>query len=43
MLMITVTEKNDFFSIQALEVKKEIECPEIFVDDPHSGEGIECK
>lgn len=23
--------------IQVLEVKREIECPEVFVDDPHSG------
>ena len=23
--------------IQALDVKNEIECPEVFIDDPHSG------
>lgn len=27
----------NFFFIQALEVKREIECPEVFIDDPHSG------
>jgi len=29
------------FFIQALEVKREIECPEVFVDDPHSGNSCE--